>query len=305
MPDGGAWKELMRAASENQSSLVAYHLSRDIDPNFQHPEYFTCPLFGAIRAGHLQICQQLVDGGASIVTPEELSGSTPLEVAVEEKQHEIVDFFLEQLPQNEKESMMTILVSGHAWDKRVLQGLASMGHIIWIDDESADEKIVHELQLATKNKKIQLANMVSRELAGVTHWIVREEANEERRQLLPYMLEYAPLMTKLQRAIVLKKRSQSISTELAWLLSRNSNTAAFVERTSWWDSFVAEYVWAQTREQTLWWLLTTFDSVEGSLYNYQRNIVTDYNASDVPSDQLEGWDAKFKSLVNKENTVQT
>eukprot|EP00545_Synedropsis_sp_CCMP1620_P014226 CAMPEP_0119014104 /NCGR_PEP_ID=MMETSP1176-20130426/9354_1 /TAXON_ID=265551 /ORGANISM="Synedropsis recta cf, Strain CCMP1620" /LENGTH=314 /DNA_ID=CAMNT_0006967243 /DNA_START=136 /DNA_END=1080 /DNA_ORIENTATION=+ len=309
---GGAWKELLRAASENNSSLVAFHLSHKIDPNFQHPEYFTSPLFEAIRAGHVSICQQLVDtGGSSLTTPEELTGSTPLEVALEEKQHAIVDFLLERLlPKDKAGSIMTIMVSGNL-DKPLLRQLAATGHIIWINAAGAADAglLVQDLQLTTKNIKVRLLSMVPQkvpqELEEVTHWIVRGEENDEMmHQLLPYMIKYAPTMCRLQRTIVIASQAKPMSAELVWLLSRTSIATAVVEPKSWWDT-LGDYGWSQTWEQTLWWLLTTFDPVEGRLHNYKRKVVVDCcNNSNVstPLSQptQDEWDIKFKPLASPE-----
>jgi hypothetical protein len=303
--DGGAWKELLRAAGENNSSLVAFLLSHNIDPNFQHPEYFTSPLFEAIRAGHLTMCQQLVDAGASLTIPEDLTGSTPLELALEEKQHAIVDFLLERLtPDHIKGYIMTILVTSvPVLDTQLLQQLAFTGHNIWIDacgmDADEGELVVKELQLATKNTKIQLvASVESPKWEAVTHWVIRED--EENMPLLPHMTKYfspAPMLPQLKRAMIIT--SKPMSAELGWLLAHNSKTTAMVEPTSWWDTF-GDFAWSRTREQTLWWLLTTFDSVEGRLYNYKRNVVADSSDAASPGDQLveDEWNIKFKPLVS-------
>lgn len=308
--DGGAWKELLRAAGENNSSLVVFHLSNSIDPNFQHPEYFTCPLFEAIRAGHLTMCQQLVDdGGASLTIPEELTGSTPLELALEEKQHAIVDYLLERLPSEQIQGyIMTILVTtGSLLDKELLQQLAATGHIIWIDatagvEENEGERIVKDLQSTTNNTKIKLlSSLEAQTLEGVTHWIIREDT-EKTQALLPYMTKlYAPealLLPQLKRTMIISSQAKPVSAELGWLLAHNSKTTAIVEPTSWWDT-LGDFAWSQTREQTLWWLLTTFDSVEGRIYNYTRKVIANSNDDAPPSQELEDeWSIKFKPLIS-------
>lgn len=264
-------------------------MENNIDPNYQHPEYFTSPLFEAIHCGHWQVCNMLVDAGASLNGTEIRTGLTPLELALEERQHAIVDFLLDRLPHKHKGPLMTILVSGRM-DKQFLQRLAATGHIILIDDDTSDPGLVQDLQFATKNRKIKLTNMMSSDLVDVTHWIVREVDS-----ILQYMMDYAPLMKNMRKSIIIAKRPP-ISTALFWLLLRNSKTTAVVEPTTWWDTF-GDLEWSEKWQHTLWWLLATYEPVEGCLYNYQRKVIAAYNDDNAPA-ELEGWNIKFKQLVS-------
>ena len=46
----GDWKDLFKAACEGDLALVRYHVDAGVDLNYAHPEFFSTPLVGAIRA---------------------------------------------------------------------------------------------------------------------------------------------------------------------------------------------------------------------------------------------------------------
>jgi len=84
MSSGGNWKDLLKASGEGNSRLVQYHLRNGVDPNFQHAEYFTCPIFEAIRNGHEDIVRILIEeGNADPGIVEELTDQTTIEAALE------------------------------------------------------------------------------------------------------------------------------------------------------------------------------------------------------------------------------
>jgi hypothetical protein len=70
---------------------MRYHLRNLVDPNFQHPEFFSTPLGHAIRAGHLEIVKILVEGGSDPDLTEEMSYERPIDMALKLKYHKIVD----------------------------------------------------------------------------------------------------------------------------------------------------------------------------------------------------------------------
>ena len=97
----GNWKDLFKAASEGNLQLIRGHLKNGVDPNYQHPEYFTSPVFEAIRNGQLDALKILLEDGGSPTLPEESTDKTPLEVAMSEGQHEIVDFLMTKLEEED------------------------------------------------------------------------------------------------------------------------------------------------------------------------------------------------------------
>ncbi len=81
MPAGGNWKEMFHAAQDGDLELVGYHLRMGVDPNYQHPEYFTSALIESIRLGRLPVTRFLLDHGADPSIPEGFSTDTPLRIA--------------------------------------------------------------------------------------------------------------------------------------------------------------------------------------------------------------------------------
>ena len=300
MSDADAWKELLKACSENNTPLVNYHLTNGVDPNYQDPDNnaMTSPLFEAIHGGHWQCTQLLLEAGASLTNVMEGSSGnmTPLRVALNERQHLIVDSLLDRLPTRHKVGIIkTILVSGRT-QKEVLQSLAATGHIVMIDNDDSVPGMVQNLQFATSNRKIRLANMVSTELVTVTDLIIREVGGVS---LLEFLVDYYPLMEKLERILVLTTQRPP-SAELSWLLLRNAKTIALVVP-SWWD-MLFDFGWLTRFQLTIWQLLTTLDHVQGTCYDYQHKGVAtsaDYNAP------TERWDIKFKTLVTTTASVNS
>merc|ERR1711933_141800 len=109
---GGNWKDLLKAAETGDNGKVRYHLARGVDPNFQHPEYFTAPVFEAIRNGHLQIVQILIEeGGANPSLIEELTNDTAIEIALSTGRYDILDYLNTKLPKEEQWIPRHILVT--------------------------------------------------------------------------------------------------------------------------------------------------------------------------------------------------
>mmetsp|Transcript_39078 Transcript_39078/g.94519 ORF Transcript_39078/g.94519 Transcript_39078/m.94519 type:complete len:417 (-) Transcript_39078:132-1382(-) len=94
---GGNWKDLLKASRVGDIPLIEYHLRNHVDPNYQHPEYFTSPVFECIRGGHVDALKVLIKkGGGSTTAPEDATDKTPLEVAMDGRQHDIVDLLLSE-----------------------------------------------------------------------------------------------------------------------------------------------------------------------------------------------------------------
>lgn len=77
----GDWKELLAAAQEGNLELVQYHIERDINPNYQHPELLTTPLIESISFGQLAVATYLMEHGADPELKAGFSEDTPLKVA--------------------------------------------------------------------------------------------------------------------------------------------------------------------------------------------------------------------------------
>jgi NAD(P)-dependent dehydrogenase (short-subunit alcohol dehydrogenase family) len=189
---GGNWKDLLKAASVGDMAGAKYHLRKDctgngVDPNYQHPEYFTAPIFEAIRGGHLDMVRLLVQGEnsddnddkdddqklstrsktttrdttrANPQLVEELTDMTPTEVALEEGQHGIVDYLNTRLPDEAQWHPRKVLVTGgnRGIGKAIVEQLLKQGHSVAFTcrDAIVGEMVVKELIKSTGNTKLLL-----------------------------------------------------------------------------------------------------------------------------------------------------
>jgi ankyrin repeat protein len=86
----GDWKDMFKAVEQNDLELLDFYIRQGVDLNYQHPEYFTGPLFEGIRLGNYEMVKSLLEGGASVHEKEIMSGKNALELAEEKGQDEII-----------------------------------------------------------------------------------------------------------------------------------------------------------------------------------------------------------------------
>lgn len=77
----GDWKEMYLAATNGNLELVRYHIEREVNPNYQHPEILSTPLVAAIVAGHDEIALYLLEHGADPKLVSYFDDMTPLQAA--------------------------------------------------------------------------------------------------------------------------------------------------------------------------------------------------------------------------------
>jgi len=159
MTIGGNWKDLLKASGNGDVKLARCHMG-GVDPNFQHPEYFTAPIFEAIRGGHLDLVRLLVEEGkANPELIEEMTDSTPIELALEEGQHDIVDYLNTVVSTEEaKWNPKQVLVTGgnRGIGKAICQSLLQKGHrvVFTCRSKSVGDEVAQELKDTTKNSKV-------------------------------------------------------------------------------------------------------------------------------------------------------
>ncbi len=90
----GDWKDMFYGVQNNDLDLVQYHIRMGVDVNYQHPEFMTSPLIESIRCGHLEMFQLLINNGASLEMVEIYSNKSPLSVAKESANQEIINLIL-------------------------------------------------------------------------------------------------------------------------------------------------------------------------------------------------------------------
>eukprot|EP00980_Cylindrotheca_fusiformis_P010935 scaffold2499_cov125-Cylindrotheca_fusiformis.AAC.26 len=143
MPEGGNWKDLLKAAGEGDVEKARYHIAAGVDPNFQHAEYFTAPIFEAIRNRHLELVKILVDeGGANPALIEELTDDTTIEVALASRSFDILDYLNTKVPLDQRHESRRVLVTEgiSGTGKELVSGLLLKGHsVFFLTEKSEDE----------------------------------------------------------------------------------------------------------------------------------------------------------------------
>ncbi|MBX2994801.1 MAG: ankyrin repeat domain-containing protein [Bdellovibrionaceae bacterium] len=81
----GDWKEFYRAADEGNFELVKLHISRGVNPNYQHPEIQMTALVTAIENGHSEIAVYLLENGARADLESYFHQRTPLQSALKKR----------------------------------------------------------------------------------------------------------------------------------------------------------------------------------------------------------------------------
>jgi len=94
----GDWKELYSAASSGNLSLVQYHISNGVNPNYQHPEILATPLLAAISHGHIAIAKYLLNHGADPYLVSEFDNMTALQAAKHYNKPELVELIQTAFP---------------------------------------------------------------------------------------------------------------------------------------------------------------------------------------------------------------
>jgi len=159
MPTGGNWKDLFKAAEEGDLAKTRYHLAGGVDPNWQHPEYFTAPIHEAIKNGNLEIVKILVEeGGANPGLMEELTDDTTIDIARENLQFEILDYLNSKVPPETRFDSRVVLVTEGLMGtgKQLALELLLKGHEVFFVASSEEEamKVSEELLQESGNPKL-------------------------------------------------------------------------------------------------------------------------------------------------------
>jgi uncharacterized protein len=173
MTTGGDWKELVRAASDGDDKAVQSLLfTIGVNPNYQHPEYMTTPLLEAIRHKQYTTVKLLLSGSGSIgnststctgnrtiqandklkshvrvvlsdpTIAGDLDGQTPIELALELKDHKMVDIVLQYLEasNNQIRYCKTILMTGSRYRYDLVKYILNLGHCVIVVIDNNDDK---------------------------------------------------------------------------------------------------------------------------------------------------------------------
>jgi uncharacterized protein len=295
---GGNWKDLLKAAGAGNLQLVQHHLQQnDVDPNFQHPEYFTSPVFEAIRGGQLEALQLLVKYGGSPKAKEESTDCTPLEVAMQSGQHDIVDYLLtilsddvddvatnvrpylkrvvlplshDSIPDSTMRLLqIKVLELGH--DLYLLQnGGASSSPIMMDGKKNADASaLVEELKTVTHNSKVTVVpsfeSFDEEEDINIIHFATATASDDDD-------LESAIPPPHARLVIVFNDSGMKFcQTFLQENNKSKTTTAAIPLYDSWLDRLTARW-WIGQWIDTVVWMATESDDDEvcGTIHPYNQ-----------------------------------
>ncbi len=86
----GDWKDLYQAAVKGDLSLVQYHITEGVNPNYQHPEVLCTPLVASLVHGHMEVAHYLLAHGADPSLVSDMDGLSPLQAAQKHGRAEFV-----------------------------------------------------------------------------------------------------------------------------------------------------------------------------------------------------------------------
>lgn len=170
----GDWKDLLRASQEGDLGLVEYYIKMGIDPNYQHPEFLTAPLFESIRFGHLDITEFLLKNGADPNLKEGFGTDTPLSVAKSVQNKAAIQLLKQhQMSSSTKPStdrINKILITGgnRGIGKAIAQQLLEEGQKVVIVSRDAQQgrAVVDELKTSSGNPNIEMIQGNLSSIAG-------------------------------------------------------------------------------------------------------------------------------------------
>lgn len=86
----GDWKAMFEAAQDGALEVVRYYLAQGVDPNHQHPEVMSTPLFISIKHGHRDVVELLLAQGADPGIKTQLEGMDARQAARHYKRDDIL-----------------------------------------------------------------------------------------------------------------------------------------------------------------------------------------------------------------------
>jgi hypothetical protein len=272
----GDWKELFKAAREGNLELIRGRLRNGVDPNYQHPEYFSSPVFEAIRSGQLQALTLLLEYGGSSTRKEESTDKTPLEVAMSEGHHDIVDFLISKLEAKDiRPFCKRIAIAGKDIPmqtvKEIFCKLLEQGHqVVIVRDCIVESKIdvaalANELWQQTKNEKVEVLSTV-KELSQIDTMIIfatSPNVEEDLKEIMRISTEDPSC-----RSVILFNGQSSDA--VATIMESRASSFAAMEIYDTWLSYVTKFFWKEKWLNSVAWIATEKDNIDvcGKVHTY-------------------------------------
>merc|ERR1712232_785234 len=236
---GGNWKDLFNAAETGDVEKLRYHLRMGVDPNYQHPEFLSAPIFEAIRNGYMEIVQILVeDGNADPSIIEDYTQDTVFETAISCREYDILKYLNMKLPKEKQWKPHHILVTNSegknnmAISKEICEQLLLKGHSVTFTcyEEESAISMKKELHGATGNPNIRYIVGTLDSVKSVNAIIekVRKQV-PSLNTLIHHANLWSPQMVQNENGLELSfmvnyMARHILNTELMPLLNKNENS---------------------------------------------------------------------------------
>jgi len=87
----GNWKDMLYAIQNGRLETVKYHIKNGVNPNYEHPEFFTTPLIESILNEEIEIAKYLLENGADPKLKSGFSNESPLQIAAKKNNKELLE----------------------------------------------------------------------------------------------------------------------------------------------------------------------------------------------------------------------
>lgn len=102
----GNWKDMISGIQRGEIELVKYHIVNQVNPNYEHPEFFTTPLIESILFERVEIAKYLLEKGANPKLASGFNKITPLALAKKRKNKEMIALIKLYIPKKRLSSLL-------------------------------------------------------------------------------------------------------------------------------------------------------------------------------------------------------
>lgn len=96
----GDWKDMVYAIRDGKIEIVKYHISNGVNPNYEHPEFFTTALLECVLYEELEIAEYLLSHGADPKLKSGYNNESPISLAEKKNNPEFLNLFRSYVPEN-------------------------------------------------------------------------------------------------------------------------------------------------------------------------------------------------------------
>ena len=307
-PFGGNWKDLVLSCAKGDLGSIRYHMENGVDPNYQHPEFFTAPIFEAIRYGQIEAVKLLLQYDVTeLWLMEDSSDCIPIEVAMEEKQHEMVDILLNHMekktepgnkdrPSGDNFCKTTVIsIKDEVLLRNTVTLLLQRGHRVHvvvvpngkktrgettIDSSSRNAVSQFKYNNETGNTKLTIVDNMETNLIGEDDW-VEAVVSEIDRPIHSFILDSVENEEIIAESSLARKEKDETNTQktkrIAVTKKRFSPSSGsigyYVGPVSVWERLTSGWKNTQLPQSLVWLSLDCVDAQPGDLYDCHKQQI--------------------------------